>query len=173
MGFLRGRVARRLSWHVTLAAMKRLGWVFVLLAAGAVQGNSQTAVKNSQVFVIHRPTIVAFFPPVTAADLDSDENTSEALADFQFYAGEVRTPLLNAGIDFREADAPSFRIRVGTKVRTFHAGKIGIGYYFIAPGKRPHLESGVMTDADLLEVARKYFGIVIPKEACTVPHCPK
>jgi hypothetical protein len=39
--------------------------------------------------------------------------------------------------------------------------KIGVGYFFIAPGKEPHVEYGVMTDADLLDAARKYFGIAI------------
>lgn len=123
--------------------------------------------------MIHRPTILAFFPPVTRSDLDSDEDTNETLSDFQFYAGEVRTPLRNAGIDFLDADAPSFRIRIGTQVRTFKTGKISVGYYFIAPGKKAHVEYGVMTDADLLDVARKYFGIAIPRERCTAPHCPK
>jgi hypothetical protein len=126
-----------------------------------------------QTFVIHRPTIVAFFPPVTRSDLDSDEDTNEALSDFQFCAGEVRAPLRNAGIDFLDADAPSFRIRIGTKVHIFHTGKISVGYYFIAPGKKAHVEYGVMTDAGLLDVARKYFGVAIPRERCTGPHCPK
>jgi hypothetical protein len=153
--------------------MKRFVWAFVVFFAGAAQGSSQTGTSKPQVFVIHRPTIVAFFPRMTAADLDSDENTNEALADFQFYAGEIRNPLERSGIDFHEADAPSFRIRVGTKVRTFRAGMIEIGYYFIAPGRKPHIEHGVMTDGDLLEVAQKYFGIAIPRERCTGPHCPK
>jgi hypothetical protein len=153
--------------------MKRLVWVIVVLAAGAALGNSQTGTTKPQLFVVHGPTIIAFFPPVTAADLDSDENTNEALADFQFYAGEVRSPLERSGINFHEADAPSFRIRVGTKVRTFRVGKIEIGFYFIAPGRKPHIEHGVMTDGDLLEVAQKYFGIAIPRERCTGPHCPK
>ena len=41
----------------------------------------------------------------------------------------------------------------------FNAGKIGIGYYFIGPGKQPHVECAVMKDDDILEVARKYFGV--------------
>jgi hypothetical protein len=36
------------------------------------------------------------------------------------------------------------------------------GYYFIAPGKKPHVEHGVMTDEDLVDVARKYFALKIP-----------
>jgi len=153
--------------------MKRLIWVLALLTVWAESGISQVAGNEPQLFVIHRPTIVAFFPQVTSPDFESDEDTNEALADFQFYAGEVRNPLQKAGIDFREADASSFRIRIGTNVRSFHAGKIEIGYYFIAPGRKPHIELGVMADTDLLEVARKYFRIAIPREKCTVPHCRK
>jgi hypothetical protein len=33
------------------------------------------------------------------------------------------------------------------------------GYYFIAHGKKPHVEYGVMTDADLLAAAKQYFGV--------------
>jgi hypothetical protein len=113
------------------------------------------------VIVIHGPTIVAFFPSVTAKDLDSDANTNEALSDFQFYNGEVRNSLHKARIEFREADAPSFRIRCGNTVRTFRTGKISVGYYFVAPNKEPHIEYGVMTDVDILDAARKYFGLEI------------
>lgn len=144
-----------------IANMKRFSWILLLFAVWAGTGNSQNTTKPVSVFVIHGPTIVAFFPPVTAKDLDSDENTNEALSDFQFYNGSVRALLHKAGIEFREADALSFRIRCGNTVKTFRTGKINIGYYFVAPNKKPHIEYGVMTDVDILDAARKYFGIAI------------
>lgn len=141
--------------------MIRCVWVFVLATVSCAIGNSQTAERLPQTFVIHKRTIVAFFPRVTQADLDSDEDTNEALSDFQFYSGSVRASLQKAGIDFLDADSPSFRVRIGTKIQTFHAGKVLIGYYFTAPGRLPHVEYGVRTDTDLLDAARKYFRIAI------------
>lgn len=103
-------------------------------------------------------TIVAFFPPVTDAELQKDADTNEALADFQFYAKRVREPLKKAGIDFHEVYAHSFRVRVGKTVTVFRPVKGDVGYYFVVPGKKPRIEYGVMTDADLLQVANEYFG---------------
>ena len=144
--------------------MKRFIWTLLLFAVWAGTGNAQNTTKPVPVFVIHGPTIVAFFPPVTAKDLDDDQNTNEALSDFQFYIDEVRNPLHKAGVELQEAYARSFRIRCGNTVSIFRTSKISIGYYFIAPGKKPHIEYGVMTDVDILDVARKYFGMVISKE---------
>jgi hypothetical protein len=141
--------------------MNRFLLVLVLACLSAAAGNSQSVGKPPPIFVVHGPIVVAFFPPVTRADLDSDPDANEALSDFQFFAGSVKAPLRKAGIDFQEADALSFKIRIGMKTRTFKTGKDGVGYYFIAPGKSPHVEYGVMTDVDLLAAARKYLGIPI------------
>jgi hypothetical protein len=143
--------------------MKRpiLALMFAIAATG--WGYSQVAAKALPVFEIHEPTIVAFFPHVTDAEMESNPDTNEVLGDFQLYAGAASKPLREAGIDFQFADTRSFTIRSGGKARTFHTGKIGIGYYFIAPGKKPHFEYGVMVDADILDVASKYFGIAIKR----------
>jgi hypothetical protein len=136
-----------------------LGIVFVTaFAAGAYAQNGGAQIP---LLVIHRPTIVAFCRPVTRSELDGDPDANEAIGDFEFYAGSSRTRFKNTGIDFRELNARSFRYRVGSKVRTFHTGEIGIGYYFVAPGREPHVEYGVMTDEDLVDAVRKYFGIAI------------
>jgi hypothetical protein len=141
--------------------MKRFIWALLLFIVWAGTGIAQNTTKPVPDFVIHGPTIVAFFPPVTAKDLDSDQNTNEALADFQFYNDKASAPLHKAGIEFQEAYAHSFRLRYGNTVRTFRTGKISIGYYFATPGKKPNIEYGVMTDADILDIARKYFGMII------------
>ena len=62
------------------------------------------------------------------------------------------------GIELRELYTGSFRVRVGKAVSRFRAGKGNVGYYLIVPGKKPRVEYGVMTDADLLRVATEYFG---------------
>jgi hypothetical protein len=108
--------------------------------------------------VVRGPTIVAFFEPATDAKLAEDANTNEALSDFQLYAAQARVAFRHSGIDFQEISAKSFKIRVGARTTTFHAGKITVGYYFVAPGKKPRVEYGVRTDRDLLEISKAYFG---------------
>jgi hypothetical protein len=143
--------------------MKRLIGVFLFVAVCAVTANSQAASKRPQIFDIRQPTIVALFMLMTEAEANSGEGDAEALDDFNYYAYKVEKPLRNAGIEFHVAEKRSFQIRMGAKLRTFQTGKDGVGYYFIAPGKEPHIEYGVMTDEDLLVVARKYFDIAIPQ----------
>ena len=110
-------------------------------------------------FVIRRPTVIAFFPPVTKKDLKSDESLNESLGDFQIYAKQARDRLAKMGITFESVYARAFRLRVGTKVITFRPGAEDVGYYFIAPGKTPRIEYGVATDDDLALLSTQYFGI--------------
>jgi hypothetical protein len=113
--------------------------------------------QTSKVIVISGPTVIAFFPSVTEKELLQDPDTNESLSDFQVYARRVRTKLYDAGIDFHEVYATSFSIKCGAKTKNFHPQKIQVGYYFIAPGKSARVEYGVMTDADILQVAKEYF----------------
>jgi len=105
---------------------------------------------------------MAFFLHVTDKEMESNPDTNEVLSDFQAYNSEVHDPLQKAGIELRQTDARFFRIRIGTKIRRFQTDKTGVGYYFIAPGKAPRVEYGVMTADGILTAARKYFGKPIP-----------
>jgi hypothetical protein len=120
---------------------------------------------KAAIFDVRRPTVVAFYPPVSDSDRD-DPDADEALSNFQYYADEVRAPLRHAGVDFHEVYARSFSIRVRGKIIEFRtARKDDVGYYFIAPGKKAHVEYGIMTDDDLLSAAHDYFGIPIPDKS--------
>jgi hypothetical protein len=140
--------------------MKRLILLFGVATVCLVSAQiSLVAEAETQPLVgVYGRTIVAFFPPVTDAELQKDADTNEALADFRLYATRVREPLKKAGIDFYEVYAHSFRTRVGKTVTGFRPVKGSVGYYFVAPGRKPRIEYGVMTDADLLQVANEYFG---------------
>ncbi len=118
-----------------------------------------TSGQKATSFDIQRPTAVAFFCPATHSEPLRDADTNEALADFQLYAAQVREPLERRGIDFKVAYTHSFRIRIGNAVTTFRPDKVGIGYYLVAPGKKPLIAYGVMTGGDLLQVADEYFGV--------------
>lgn len=46
----------------------------------------------------------------------------------------------------------------------FRSEPDAVGYYLIAPDKKPQIEYGVMTDADLLQLAKRYFGLPTDSE---------
>jgi hypothetical protein len=134
-------------------------------------------------FDVRRPTILAFFPPMSDADMAKNPDMNEALSDFQLYASQSKEPLAKIGVDFQQVYARSFRVRVGASTTTFRPTKAEVGYYFIAPGKKPLVKYGVMTDTDLSDLARRYFGNLgggePPKlqiadvDACEVLHSPQ
>ena len=141
------------NWR-TVARMKRFN--SMLLLAWLLTGTAVLlSAQDTPTFDIRRPTVVAFFPPVTQSHPDKNE----ALADFQLYATQVREPLEKAGVDFKEVYARSFRVHMGKTVTMFRPVKVEVGYYFIAPGKKPRIEYGVATDGDILHVANEYFGM--------------
>jgi hypothetical protein len=111
--------------------------------------------------IVNGPTVIAFFPSVTDAELSKASDTNEALADFQLYSTRVRPRLNDAGIHFEEVYASSFAIRCATKTTTFRPQKGHVGYYFIAPGKPPHIEYGVLTDVDIVQAAAAYFQLAL------------
>jgi hypothetical protein len=117
---------------------------------------SLASAADPPTFIVQRPTIVAFFSPVNPSER-AKPDLNEALSDFQFYASQVRAPLEKLGMDFHEVYTRSFRISIAGKVSTFRTGKAAVGYYFIAPGKKPRIERGVDTDIGILQVAHDYF----------------
>jgi hypothetical protein len=137
-------------------AMKLFRWI-VTLSVFVLLCRPLGAAPKEKLVVANGPTVVAFFPPVKDTDLSNHPDINESLADFQFYATRVREKLHDAGIDFQEIFALSFAIRCGTKMTIFRPKKTTVGYYFIAPGKSPRVEYGVMTDADILHIATEYF----------------
>jgi hypothetical protein len=140
--------------------MKRLMSAIACVALCGLTGPAApAAAEKPPVVVVRGPTVVAFFEPVPQAKLEKDSDTNEGLADFQWYATSVRDPLRKAGIEFHELYTHSFRLRVGNRLTTFRPIKVDVGYYLVAPGKKPRIEYGVMTDVDLLQVANEYFGI--------------
>src|SRR5215813_14430626 len=139
--------------------MKRFNSTVLAIVLLSVLSMPLVAAERERTFVIRRPTVIAFFPPVSEQELSDGHNDS--LAHFQYSANEARKPLHDAGITFIENYAESFRIRLAKAVNTFRPEKIKVGYYLIAPGKEPRIEYGVLTEDDLLKIAREYFGVAI------------
>ncbi len=136
--------------------MKRLGTLCGLLIVLALLTPLYSAEKPAIVDV-KGPTIIAFFSPVVDTDLKADADTRAALDDFRFFLGQARRPLKNRRLELREIYARSFTIRIAGAETKFEPTK-DVGYYLVAPGKKPRVEYGIMCDADLLQVADEYFG---------------
>jgi hypothetical protein len=134
----------------------RCGAVCFLAAAFAL-GNSGLAAEHPPVVVVRGPTVVAFHPPVTQAQMDQSPATNEVLSDFQLYAREARAAFARRGVQFEELYTRSFRVRDGKHVQIFRPGPVEIGYYIAMPGKKPEVEYGVITSDDLVERAEAYF----------------
>jgi len=137
--------------------MKRFNRIVLATATLLFLCTTLAAAERERTFLIRRATVIAFFPPVSEQEL-SDSGKNACLAHFQYSANEARKPLHDAGITFIENYAESFRIRIGKAVTTFRPEKVKVGYYLIAPGKEPRVEYGVMTEDDLVKIAREYFG---------------
>ena len=134
----------------------RFAVAFFVVASSSL-GDSQGKSANVPLFVINGPTVIAFFRPVSDADLQKDPDLNESLSDFQYYSGKAGADFKKKGIEYHEVYTLSFSVRVGSSVSVFRSHKDGVGYYFIVPGKRPHVEHGVMTNDDLMQVADSYF----------------
>lgn len=133
-----------------------LVWLSIVLAVSLAPCKSA---DKTPVFEINRPTVIAFFPYNAKPDR-KDSDTNEALSDFQLYAASAREPLQSRGIDLEKVYTREFRIVLDGRTTTFRPPKAEVGYYFAEPGKKPRIEYGVMTDTDLLQVAKEYFGLV-------------
>jgi len=139
--------------------MRRLRLFASILAISfAVPGAVPQSAEKNLKFEIVRPTVIAYFAPNKKA-ASIDDEAGEAYEDFQLYANRAEISLEREGIEFHEVYARSFHVGTGAKLVKFSASKSGVGYYLIAPGKKPRIEYGVMTDIDLLSVAHEYFGM--------------
>jgi hypothetical protein len=140
--------------------MKPLSTTIVCFALYVITSSvAAGSADKHPVIVVRGPTVVAFFEPVPQTKLEKDPGANEALADFQLYARSVREPLRKAGVEFHEVYSRSFQLREGKRLTTFRPAKAKVGYYLIAPGRKPRVEYGVLTDADLLQTANEYFAI--------------
>jgi hypothetical protein len=153
---INGAMRSQLSSQLDYRSIQLLGCLTALTVVFLV-GRSSEAAQKQEVILVDRPTIVAFFPPVTDTELDKDADTNEALSDFQLYARQARKRLEAVGIQFHEIYARSFIVQVHGKKIVFRSKDIEVGYYFVAPDRAPRIQYGVMTDDDIWAVATAYF----------------
>jgi hypothetical protein len=131
-------------------------WLGLCLLLGGGYAAGQASGADSASVEVGGPTVIAFCEPITDAQMEKDPNLADVLGDFQLYASRARAPLQKTGIRLEEIYARAFTVIASGRRTEFHP-RISVGYYFIAPGREPRIEYGVMTDPDIVQIAREYF----------------
>jgi hypothetical protein len=138
--------------------MRRLTTFAALLAVllAVAPAFAKTSHTDSAIAIV-RPTVIAFYPSeAKVAGKDDDANSS--LSDFQLYTASAEQRLQTTNVAVETVFTRSFEVVQDGKTLTFRPARAAPGYYFAMPGKKPRIEYGVMTDADILRTAQEYFG---------------
>jgi len=114
---------------------------------------------DSATVSVKGPTVVAFEPALTQAQLDSSEQLATVLGDFEHYLSEASDSLEVLG--FALVQRPTGPIRLleasGSREVRPSSDSSYVGYVFVAPGRRPRVYYGVKTDGQLLAAARMFL----------------
>ncbi len=123
---------------------------------GTIANSVPPLTPSDPVFYIARPTVFAFFAPVSQPAQGKDApDPNDALAAFHFYGQLALQPLARIGVDYREVRGSEFVVKTGDATTSFRSTQ-ALGYYFVAPA---HAAYGVMSDDDLVQTSQKYFGV--------------
>ena len=128
----------------------------VLLAFCAIVSVATPAEQQTR-FVITGPTLISFFLNYTDDGILADGG-NEALYDFGHYLPAAEDKLREAGVQVHAVlKVKSFQVKIGSRWHTFQPRGNDVGYYFIAPGRKPRVEFGIQETEGILDIARNYF----------------
>lgn len=127
------------------------------LVSPAVSQNKYIDIKED---TSRTRTIIYFGPTQSELDIVNGKDIDEALDDFTYYISRTDSTMKKLGIktEYNTADfiqvpyGESQRIVVNRRVQPF-------GYIFTDGKKKPLVIDYVLTDLDLIETAKDYFGI--------------
>lgn len=108
---------------------------------------------------VRGPTLITFYPTVTQAQVDSNEDLATVLDDFSFHLSAARDSLLALG--FTIIDHPPGIVRVidGAAARDIALApdSADVGFVFVAPGRQDRVLYGVTTGIDLIDAGHKFL----------------
>ena len=131
------------------------------LVASAPRAKPDSApASDSGLVHIQGPTLVAFYPQVTQAQIDSSEDLATVLDDFSYHLSTAMDSLRLLGITVDDRPTGRLQLLDGGRRRQFLPAKdsADVGYVFLAPGRADRVYYGVMTNADLVAAAHAYLG---------------
>ena len=105
------------------------------------------------------PTIVAFVPLVSQADIDALTEDAVVLDDFTHYLAAVRRCAIAHGVSVVLVEGSALRVRLGRRSFTVEPSPSGggFGYCFVRPGKKPRIIHGSRLPEDLAAEAARFF----------------
>lgn len=138
---------------------------FVLLALLSVAARAQL-IKTPDLhtpgfvptFRIAKPTVIAFCPLS-----EKDLKTQESIETFSSFAESLSrvTPMLRAlDVDVQTTYERSFYVQGdGLRLVLYSNAKRKCGYYFVDAARAGRAEPRVLTDDEVVAVAKEYFGL--------------
>jgi hypothetical protein len=123
-----------------------------------IQGDSEPRLDSATVLV-QGPMLVAFYPQVTQAQVDSSEELATVFDDFTYHLSTAADSLRALGITVVERPVGQIRLMEAGRRREFVPAKDSayVGYVFASPGRADRVYYGVMTNSDLLDRAHEYL----------------
>jgi hypothetical protein len=125
----------------------------------AIQRTESAAPVDSTTVLVQGPVLVAFYPAVSQAAVDSSEDLATVFDDFSFHLSTATDSLRALGITVTERPVGQIRLSEGGRKREFVPAKdsADVGYLFVIPGQPDRVRYGVMTNSDLVDAARHYL----------------
>jgi hypothetical protein len=114
--------------------------------------------RDNDTIAIVGPVVVAYFA-TTQAEVDSDGDMYEALADFQYYLPAVASGLAACGVGMMETYSSEIFFMREKTIERFLPRELDmpVGYRMMNRSRADHTLNGVHTDVDLLTAAVEYF----------------
>lgn len=125
----------------------------------AASSDSALETTDSLLVAVDRPTLIAFYPAVTQAQVDSSEELATVFDDFSYHLSSAADSLRALGITIESRPLGEIRFVEASQHRQFLPAKDSaeFGYLFLAPGRAQRVYYSVMSDSDLVETAHEYL----------------
>jgi hypothetical protein len=129
--------------------------------ASSVSGKGSDSMPrtDSGTVLVQGPTLVAFYPTATQAQVDSSEELATVFDDFSHHLSTAADSLRALGITITVRPAGLIQLLEGSRRREFipASDSADVGYLFLAPGRAHRVHYGVMTNSELVDRAREYL----------------
>jgi hypothetical protein len=131
----------------------------VRAVASKVVVDSASRTADTSMVVVEGPTLVAFYPATTQAQVDSSEDLATVFDDFSYHLSSAADSLRALGITLREREVGTIQLVESGRRRHFILPKdsADFGYLFLAPRRAQRAYYGVMTNSDLVAAAHEYL----------------
>jgi hypothetical protein len=125
----------------------------------AAPSDSVQDTADSMMVAIDGPTLIAFYPAVTQAQVDSSEELATVFDDFSYHLSSASDSLRALGITIKSRPIGEIRFVEAGQRRQFLPARDSaeFGYLLVAPGRAQRVFYSVMSNSDLVQAAHEYL----------------